>query len=72
MLAASDGRFERTIGTALLLLLAIGCFVVLRPFLSAVIWAVILTAFVVVIDPMDVDRGRPALIFLVSRARMRA
>jgi predicted PurR-regulated permease PerM len=43
MLAASDGRFERTTGTALLLLLAIGCFVVLRPFLSAVIWAVILS-----------------------------
>ncbi len=41
--AVSDGRIERYVGTALLLLLAIGCFVVLRPFLSAVIWAVILS-----------------------------
>ncbi len=38
-----DGRFERHLGTALLLLLAVGCFVVLRPFLSAVIWAAILS-----------------------------
>jgi predicted PurR-regulated permease PerM len=41
--AAGDGRFERNLGMALLLLLAVGCFVILRPFLSAVIWAVILS-----------------------------
>src|SRR6185312_4397107 len=41
--AGTDGRFERHLGTALLLILAVGCFVVLRPFLSAVIWAVILS-----------------------------
>ncbi|MBV8652630.1 MAG: AI-2E family transporter [Alphaproteobacteria bacterium] len=41
--AGTEGRFERNLGTALLLILAVGCFVVLRPFISAVIWAVILS-----------------------------
>jgi predicted PurR-regulated permease PerM len=36
-------RFETMLGLALLLLLAIGCLVVLRPFLSALLWAIILT-----------------------------
>lgn len=36
-------RFETLLGLALLLLLAIGWILVLRPFLSALLWAVILT-----------------------------
>ena len=39
-----DRRIERAIGAVLLFLLAIGCFVVLRPFLPAVIWAAILSS----------------------------
>ena len=36
-------RLEANLGLALLALLALGCLVVLRPFLSALLWAVILT-----------------------------
>lgn len=39
----SYGRIERQVATVLLATLAIGCFLVLRPFLSAVLWAVILS-----------------------------
>jgi predicted PurR-regulated permease PerM len=34
---------EQSIGIAILALIAVGCFAVLRPFLSSIIWAVILT-----------------------------
>lgn len=36
-------RFEFLAGLAMLILLAIGCLVVLRPFLSAILWALILS-----------------------------
>jgi len=36
-------RLEANLGLALLALLALGCLIVLRPFLSALLWAVILT-----------------------------
>ena len=39
----SDGRVERQVATVLLAALAIGCFLVLRPFLSALLWAAILS-----------------------------
>lgn len=39
----SFGRIERQVATVLLATLAIGCFLVLRPFLSALLWAVILS-----------------------------
>ncbi|HSF58797.1 MAG TPA: AI-2E family transporter [Candidatus Binatia bacterium] len=39
----SENRFEQIAGIALLLLLVIGCFVVLRPFLSALLLALILS-----------------------------
>jgi predicted PurR-regulated permease PerM len=39
----SDGRIERQVATVLLASLAIGCFLVLRPFLSALLWAAILS-----------------------------
>ena len=34
---------EQAIGIAILALIAVGCFLVLRPFLSSIVWAVILT-----------------------------
>jgi len=39
----SDGRVERQVATVLLATLAIGCLLVLRPFLSALLWAAILS-----------------------------
>jgi predicted PurR-regulated permease PerM len=39
----SENRFEQIAGMAILLLLVIGCFVVLRPFVSAVLLALILS-----------------------------
>lgn len=38
-----SARIETTVGIAVLSLLAFGCFVVLRPFLPAMLWAVILS-----------------------------
>ncbi len=40
---AEDGRIERYVGALLLLLLAIGCLAILRPFLSALLWAIVLS-----------------------------
>nr|MBS0021567.1 AI-2E family transporter [Gammaproteobacteria bacterium] len=37
-----SARIETALGIAVLSLLAVGCFVVLRPFLAAILWAVIL------------------------------
>jgi predicted PurR-regulated permease PerM len=37
-----NSNFERNLGWAVLLLLALGCLVVLRPFVSALLWAVVL------------------------------
>ena len=39
----AQARIEQMVVIALLLILAIGCFVVLRPFLSALLWALILS-----------------------------
>lgn len=39
----SENRVDRWTGIAVVLVLITGCFVVLRPFLSAILWAVILT-----------------------------
>ena len=39
----SQERIEQIVVIALLVLLAVGCFVVLRPFLSALLWALILS-----------------------------
>ncbi|MGH6913194.1 MAG: AI-2E family transporter [Geminicoccales bacterium] len=39
----SESRIEQIVVISLLLILAIGCFVVLRPFLSALLWALILS-----------------------------
>jgi predicted PurR-regulated permease PerM len=39
-----DNRIERTVAAILLLLLAAGCIVVLRPFLSALLWATIISS----------------------------
>lgn len=36
-------RFELIVGLALLVLLAVGCLIVLRPFFSAILWALILS-----------------------------
>jgi predicted PurR-regulated permease PerM len=41
---ARDDRIERRIAAILLAVLAVGCLVVLRPFLSAVFWAAILSS----------------------------
>jgi predicted PurR-regulated permease PerM len=38
----AEARIEQLVGIALLALLAIGCFLVLRPFLSALLWGLIL------------------------------
>ena len=43
MATNGGNRVEQIAATALLLLLLIGCFVVLRPFLSALLWALILS-----------------------------
>jgi predicted PurR-regulated permease PerM len=42
MLSERDSRIESLLALAALAILAVGCFVVLRPFLSAALWAVIL------------------------------
>jgi len=39
----SENRIDRLAGIALITVLVVGCFVVLRPFLSAILWAVILS-----------------------------
>ncbi len=39
----ANGRVERQVGAILLLLLAVGCILVLLPFLSALLWAAILS-----------------------------
>lgn len=39
----SEKRLEQIVGMLVLLLLVIGCFVVLRPFLSALLWSLILS-----------------------------
>ena len=39
----AQARIEQMVVIALLLILAIGCFLVLRPFLSALLWALILS-----------------------------
>lgn len=39
-----DGPVERQVAAVLLLMLAVGCFLVLRPFLSALVWAAILSS----------------------------
>lgn len=44
MRPSESGQLERQVALLLLVLLAVGCFVVLRPFLSALVWAAILTS----------------------------
>lgn len=39
----NENRIDRYAGTAMVTMLIVGCFVVLRPFLSAILWAVILS-----------------------------
>ncbi len=39
----ANGQVERQVAAILLLILAVGCFLVLRPFLSAALWAAILS-----------------------------
>jgi len=39
----STGRLEHTLGLAVLFLLLVGCFIVLRPFLTALMWAAVLS-----------------------------
>ena len=39
----SENRIDRLTVIALIAVLVVGCFVVLRPFLSAILWAVILS-----------------------------
>jgi predicted PurR-regulated permease PerM len=39
-----DDRIERAVSAVLLLLLAVGCLVILRPFLSALLWALIISS----------------------------
>ena len=39
----SENRFGRYAGIAMVIVLIAGCFVVLRPFLSAILWALILS-----------------------------
>ena len=41
--ALSQNRVDRIAGIALATLLMMGCFVILRPFLSAILWAVVLS-----------------------------
>ena len=43
MATSGGNRVEQIAAAALLLLLLIGCFIVLRPFLSALLWALILS-----------------------------
>ena len=40
---SGNGRVERQVAAVLLLILAVGCFLVLRPFLSALLWAALLS-----------------------------
>ena len=39
----SGRRLERTLGLVVLALVLVGCLVVLRPFMSGLLWAVVLT-----------------------------
>ncbi len=41
--ALSQNRIDRWAGIALVTVLMLGCFAVLRPFLAAILWAVILS-----------------------------
>ena len=40
----TNPRIDQTISLVALILLVAGCFLVLRPFLTAIVWAAILTA----------------------------
>jgi predicted PurR-regulated permease PerM len=40
---AGDHLVERAVALACLLILAVGCYLVMRPFLSALLWGIILT-----------------------------
>lgn len=39
----TENRIDRYVAIALISVLVMGCFIVLRPFLSAILWAVILS-----------------------------
>jgi len=43
--ALSQNYIDRLAGIALVTVLMMGCFAILRPFLSAILWAVILSFF---------------------------
>jgi predicted PurR-regulated permease PerM len=43
-MADADSKFERNVGGAILVLLLFGCLLVMRPFLSAFVWAIVLSS----------------------------
>src|SRR5688572_2854965 len=59
-------RIDQTLALAALALIIIGCLLVLRPFLTAVLWAVILAVTLWPLQPRLVTRMRPALAALVT------
>lgn len=59
-------RIDQTLALAALALIIIGCLLVLRPFLTAVLWAVILAVTLWPLQTRLVTRMRPALAALVT------
>jgi predicted PurR-regulated permease PerM len=64
----SNNRIDRTLTLTVLALLIIGCVFVLRPFLSAIVWAAILcaTTWPLYLRLRQVSRGRNTLAALVT------
>lgn len=59
-------RIDQTLALAALALIIIGCYLVLRPFLSAVLWAVILAITLWPLQTFFAARIRPSLAALVT------
>jgi len=59
-------RIDQTLALAALALIIIGCFLVLRPFLTAVLWAVILAVTLWPLQTRLVERVRPSLAALFT------
>src|SRR5688572_17754706 len=59
-------RIDQTLALAALALIIIGCFLVLRPFLTAVLWAMILAVTLWPLQTRLAARMRPSLAALVT------
>ena len=61
-----SNRIDQTLALVALALIIVGCFLVLRPFLTAVLWAVILAVTLWPLQTRLVTRMRPSLAALVT------